>query len=560
MRTIQTLLLLAFLPMCTWSQQAGNALQFDASNGYVSASLPTVFNNFATNDFTIETWVKPLSNSTSKRVFFAQFDNNNFVSILINSANVPYIFIQDNGTTYSVNSQTQIFSGQWAHVATTWDASSNTIGLYIDGVAIAGISGGSSSLGTDNVMAIGARTDGQQIFNGSIDNLRIWSGIRTLCEINGSMNTRFTSAQPNLVASYDFNEGTAGATNTGITTLPELNGNFDGTLNGFLLTGATSNWVASTAEISTLNNNDGTIYLPETVSACETYTWSNSTTYTSSVSGETYNSTSQGCPVIHSLDLTILQPATSTDVITACDSITWIDGISYAANNSTATYTFAGGAVNGCDSIVTLNLSILHSSTATDVITACNSYTWIDGITYTTDENAATYVLPNAAGCDSLITLNLTIHTIDPAVTVSSTTLTSATVGAAYQWIDCDLNTPIAGATDSAYTATENGNYAVIVTVGSCSDTSACMAVNDAGINKVETLELQLFPNPNNGRFVVAFSEHPDAGSLIRIADATGKIIAEQAATTTECELRLAVQSGYYFLIYQDIRMPFIVK
>ena len=49
-------------------------------------------------------------------------------------------------------------------------------------------------------------------------------------------------------------------------------------------------------------------------------------------------------------------------------------------------------------------------NTGTDVITACDSYTWIDGITYTASNNTATYTLTNINGCDSVVTLDLTIN------------------------------------------------------------------------------------------------------------------------------------------------------
>jgi hypothetical protein len=66
--------------------------------------------------------------------------------------------------------------------------------------------------------------------------------------------------------------------------------------------------------------------------------------------------------------------------------------------------------LNGCDSLVTLNLTINNSTNGTDVQTACDTYTWIDGLTYNASTNAPTFLLTNAAGCDSLVTLNLTIN------------------------------------------------------------------------------------------------------------------------------------------------------
>ena len=98
----------------------------------------------------------------------------------------------------------------------------------------------------------------------------------------------------------------------------------------------------------------------------------------------------------------------STDIQTACDSFTWIDGNTYTSDNDTATDTLTNAA--GGDSIVTLDLTILSSTTATDIQTACDSYTWIDGNTYTSDNNTATVTLTNSAGCDLVVTLNLTIN------------------------------------------------------------------------------------------------------------------------------------------------------
>ena len=53
-----------------------------------------------------------------------------------------------------------------------------------------------------------------------------------------------------------------------------------------------------------------------------------------------------------------------------------------------------GGAANGCDSIVTLDLTISNSVSGTDTQTACGSYTWIDGNTYTASNNTATFNIP----------------------------------------------------------------------------------------------------------------------------------------------------------------------
>ena len=115
-----------------------------------------------------------------------------------------------------------------------------------------------------------------------------------------------------------------------------------------------------------------------------------------------------GCDSVVTLDLTILNSSSGTDVQTACDSFTWIDGNTYTASNNTAIDTLVNAM--GCDSVVTLDLTILNSTSGTDVQTACDSFTWIDGNTYTESNNTATDTLVNAMGCDSIVTLNLTIQ------------------------------------------------------------------------------------------------------------------------------------------------------
>ena len=77
---------------------------------------------------------------------------------------------------------------------------------------------------------------------------------------------------------------------------------------------------------------------------------------------------------------------------------------------------------------------------------------------------------------------------------------------AVYQWLDCNNGlSPISSATNQNYTATINGNYAVIVSMNGCSDTSACVNLNSTGINEIvnNNGQLLIFPNPGNGALTV---------------------------------------------------------
>ena len=95
-----------------------------------------------------------------------------------------------------------------------------------------------------------------------------------------------------------------------------------------------------------------------------------------------------------------------TDTKTACDSYTWINGNTYTASTSTPTCTLTNRA--NCDSVVRLNLTIRNGTHTSSSVTACDYYTW-HGIEYR-DSGAKTYNYTNSYGCASTETLNLTIR------------------------------------------------------------------------------------------------------------------------------------------------------
>ena len=156
----------------------------------------------------------------------------------------------------------------------------------------------------------------------------------------------------------------------------------------------------------TIHNNS---YATDVHSSCSSYTWLDGNTYSSSNNSAIFTtSNAVGCDSIITLDLTVNSPSYSTDIITSCDMHTWMDGTTYTSSNNSATHVLTNSS--GCDSIITLDLTILSSSSSNDSVSACDSLTWIDGITYLNSNNSSTFMLSNNQGCDSLISLNLTIN------------------------------------------------------------------------------------------------------------------------------------------------------
>ena len=70
-------------------------------------------------------------------------------------------------------------------------------------------------------------------------------------------------------------------------------------------------------------------------------------------------------------------------------------------------------------------MTINNSASYSDVLTSCDSLTWIDGTTYTSNNNTATYTLQTIAGCDSVVSLDLTVNEFNLDFTESATLFTA---------------------------------------------------------------------------------------------------------------------------------------
>jgi predicted outer membrane repeat protein len=110
------------------------------------------------------------------------------------------------------------------------------------------------------------------------------------------------------------------------------------------------------------------------------------------------------------------------------------------------------------------------------------------------------------------------VSTLDTSISITGNILTANASGVSYQWIDCDnANTPIPGETNQSFTATQNGNYAVIITENSCETISDCIEVNSLSVEGTDMLSFNLHPNP--------FSDAINIQLPIGVAKASVKIL-----------------------------------
>ena len=309
------------------------------------------------------------------------------------------------------------------------------------------------------------------------------------------------------------------------------------------------------------------------------YTWASSGTYMDTILNGV------GCDSVLTINLTINYSSSSILTVTSCDSYTSPSGsFLWIISGS---YTDIIPNTVGCDSVITVDLTITNSTDTTISVESCNSYLGISGNQIWTTSGTYTDVIPNSVGCDSVITINLTINSdtsiiqtetickgesitvgantysisgtyvdtlqmvttgcdsvvttqlvvdeVDVSVSHVGVTLTADNPNGIYQWIDCDNNTPIAGETGQSFAATKNGNYAVEITENGCVDSSNCMPITQVGIiDFISSISVNVYPNPASKENNIVTIEVGEIGRYdLVIRGLTGKLIYSQEDVNT---------------------------
>ena len=130
-------------------------------------------------------------------------------------------------------------------------------------------------------------------------------------------------------------------------------------------------------------------------------------------------------------------------------------------------------------------------------------------------------------------------------VTLVGNTLTATTSGMDYQWVDCNNgNEPIEGATAQSFEATQSGSYAVILTSGTCAQTSACTAGTITGTADLAgPAAFAVYPNP--------FQEV----LLVRSNSATGPVRVELFSAAGQLHLD-ETRSGLELITVNTAQLP----
>ena len=110
---------------------------------------------------------------------------------------------------------------------------------------------------------------------------------------------------------------------------------------------------------------------------------------------------------IYAQSQSLVQNTTTIQSVSACDSFTWANNVTYTASTNLPSMVYT--ASNGGDSTVILNLIIQPSTYDTTITVACGSYNW-NGNTYT---DSGIYTGPTQNCVTSILDLIVTPNTSD---------------------------------------------------------------------------------------------------------------------------------------------------
>ncbi|MFY0628568.1 MAG: BspA family leucine-rich repeat surface protein, partial [Reichenbachiella sp.] len=223
------------------------SLHFDGTDDQVDlAGGESMLDALTVQDtWTLDVWVKIDDNTGFNGIIGGTTGGGNANAIWLNNG---IIEIRNSANGLDLRSTASaVPTDIWTHIAVV---SENGVGgrIYVNGADVT--DGGSNNAtilgaGLSGILKIGQTPDNTGPMSGSIDKLRFWNTAFDSFGISQLMSTDVSGNEQDLLAAYIFDEGIAGADNTGIGApeIVDLAGTYSGTMSGFAKTGSSSNWV-----------------------------------------------------------------------------------------------------------------------------------------------------------------------------------------------------------------------------------------------------------------------------------------------------------------------------
>lgn len=297
------------------------------------------------------------------------------------------------------------------HMCTyVYDATLAQVRGYLDGVLVTTVAQGAftfSSAGPFKVIGYG--TNVGMSAGGELDEFRLYSRALTGAEISQLYNP-FT---PSGFAGSDLSFCTGGSVTLNIGNWPFTDAAWsNGSISDTAIVSTPGTYIVSMSGVcgtgsDTILVNDGRTTSSISPSVCGvTYTAPSGAAY--SVSGtymDTINNVA-GCDSVITINLSLASPSSSTLSVTSCGMYMAPSGQMIM---SSGTYMDTITNTAGCDSVITINATINQPTQYAFAVTTCGMYTTPSGMMVMTSGTIQD-TIPNAAGCDSVMTISVTIN------------------------------------------------------------------------------------------------------------------------------------------------------
>lgn len=179
--------------------------------------------------------------------------------------------------------------------------------------------------------------------------------------------------------------------------------------------------------------------------------------------------------------------------------------------------------------------------------TVCNSIRYNDRVF----DNSGSYTVykKQIGGCDSTIFLNLDVVKNKAQFAEVDGGFEALDPNASHKWFDCKNSWKLVS-TSQNFKPNAVGQYALVQTKASCTDTSTCVmfGTESTGPGLTNSKNYTVYPNPGDGHYVLQFGEEVFTGQ-IELTDAKGGLIqVEMLDGISSHSITTPEANGVYFI------------
>ena len=255
-----------------------------------------------------------------------------------------------------------------------------------------------------------------------------------------------------------------------------------------------------------------------------------------------------GCDSIVDVELSLNSTYSFDDQVTICEGDSALIGGEYQMDAGIYTEEFS--TVQGCDSIYNTELIVNQNVENSVSEQICAGDSLLIGEEYETEAGTYMAVFESSTGCDSTVTVELSVTELDTEVEQAidmGVQVANPIEEADYQWLDCDQGLTAIDNANSVIYDGMNGNFAFEVSAFGCTDTSDCILLTGIGFEDISRSDFEMYPNPASSNLFI--SKQVEGEVRMEIYDITGKMVSDHLFTEQRKTIDISgMRTGAYMI------------